>query len=776
MPVQERPISIRISADDGEDTSYDLLKLIFIFKRLNTLGKSRSTVLRNVKKLKARRQYHELTKRDRPKYGMLTDIANENQVQLHFWDQSRYGQIPEKIHSVIPNHDLPIVNIMAPYFNEPNDFNLGNLHLVLDLEKFKRKITQETQGNLWQCCEMSGLVGCEEWGQIAHAWKSDNVDLTKESWFISFFGFGLQIFLALRTTGKHTNFHRVHKTRQPEDRKYLSLEYIGDNWPEEKTIITLADQFILRSKDYFRILCCPNSYCDYNTTRAYNLDRHVKTCSADTVVCYKQSILTDDNIRSWCVQQKAFPESFYPRDFVTFDIESIGSQMDVAISDFTILNSLQRVVSVAVTKTFGNLNEKTSVIVRESSSEEDYREFIEKFITHLQNLHTEFQHFIPSSIASTITKWQEEIAAFKNKERNYSFQQIKRFRQGISYLENLRKLHVFGFNSQSYDLAVLFSGLLYYAKQKNYRFSVIKRGNQIMSLRLDNLIFTDCLNFTSGCSLDSFANMWGAENSKSVFPYEKYQEIKEMKNDQRWPRMIDFKSSLHVARFQYSHEEIMKIFQIVETNLGISELMFIFMVSPQREIEKIEDLCNFKFPICLKTYADMWILFSKNINNGTMSSMLDYLKFYNGLDTEVLAESFKNYVNSFIANFSLSPIGFVSLPGLAERVLWNMFDISENKPYSFSEKFGFVNAILRESMTGGLSCVFKRHVEVNVDDEKYNECVYRSSNGEKFKQLVAYDANSTFNLFKINVYFFFTLFKLQFLFDTDKHCFQYILI
>ena len=743
MPTEERPISIRISSEDGEDGSYDLLKSIYIFKRLASLGKTRKTVNRNLKKIKTQRQYRELTKRIKPRYGMLSDIANEHLVQLHFWDQARFGKVPEKIHTVIPSNDLPIINIVAPYFNEPNDFSLDDLHLILDLDKFKRKLSHETQGNIWQCCEMSGLVGCEEWGQIPHAWKSDQVDLTKESWFISFFGFGLQIFLALRgSKGQHMSFQRIHKTRQPEDKKYLCLEYVGTEWPEEKTVIGMEDQFILRPKDYFKILCCPNDYCDYNTTRQFNLDRHVKTCSADTVVCYKQCILTDDDIRSWCIKEKAFPESFHPCDFVTFDIESIGSQMDVAISDFTILNSLQRVVSVSVTKTFGDPNIKTTVIIRDSAEESDYRKFIEKFVKHLLDLYAEFQTVIPSTIAMTISKWQDEITAFKNKERNYSFQQIKRFRQGINYLENLRKLHVFGFNSQSYDLAVLFSGLLYHAKMNNYRLRVIKRGNQIMSLRFANLVFADCLNFTSGCSLDSFATMWGAKSSKSVFPYEKYQDITDMKNDKKWPRMIDFKSSLRASKFQYSCDEIKEIYHYLAAELNITELMFIFMVSPSRSIEKIEDLSNQKFPICLKIYADMWIFYMRSLRDGSMDSMLDYLKYYNSLDTEVLADAFQNYVRSFIANFNLSPVGYISLPGLAERVLWNMFDTSQNKPYSFSEKFGFINSILRESMTGGLSCVFKRHVEVNAQNETYNKCVYRASNGQKFKHLVAYDANS----------------------------------
>ena len=743
----ERPISVRISSEDGDDVRHDLLRLIYIFKRLKTLGRNRSTVHRNLKKIKAQRQYRELSNLTIPRFDILNDIALEHEVQLHFWDQSLFGKIPENVHQVVPNLDYPIVNVLAPYFNEPNDFNLGELHLILDIEIFKRKTAQETQGNFWQCCEMSNFVGCEDWGQIAHYWKSDTVDLTREAAFIAFFSFGFQIFMTKRSTKNgHLSFERIHKTRLPEDKKYLSLEYVGESWPEEKTLITLEDQFILRNKDYFRVLCCPNEFCDYNTTRAFNLDRHIKTCSQDTVVQYKQTILTDQGIRKWCVENNAIEDSFHIRDFVTFDIESIGSPMNVGIGKFTTLHSLQRVISVSVTKTFGDLKNRTKVFVRKSMSEQDYSLFIAEFISYVRSLRDEFQNILPTSIASTITRLKEEIAAYKNKERNYSFQQITRFRNAINFLENLRKLRVFGFNSQSYDIPVLFSGLLVHANKFQHKLTVLKRGNQIMCLRFDGIMFVDCLNFTSGCNLDTFATMWGATISKSVFPYEKYDDIEKLANDKYWPRLLDFTSSLRPSQLMFTPNEIKEIYEYAVNEINTDEFTFLFMVQPIDGIATFNDLSVHKYPICLRTYVRMWIMYTKKINDGTFKSMVDYLKFYNAIDTEILADSFKNYVNSFIDNFQLSPIGYITLPGYAERVMYKMYDTSENKPYSFSEKYGFINKLLRENLAGGLSCVFKRHVEINCSDENFSNTVHRSKNGEKFTRLVAYDANSTYYL------------------------------
>ena len=741
----ERPVSVRISSEDGEDVRHDLLKLIYISKRLKSLGRNRSTVHRNLKKIKEQRQYRELSKRTVPTFEILNDIALEHEVQLYFWDQARNGRTPENVHIVAPSLEYRMVHILAPYFNEPNEYNLGDLHLILDIDIFKRKIAHETQGNFWQCCELSNFVGCEDWGQIAYYWKSENVDLTREAAFIAFFNFGFQIFMTRRNTkNRHLAYERIHKTRLPEDQKYLSLEYVGKSWPEDKTIITLEDQFILRSKDDFRVLCCPNEFCDYNTTRAFNLDRHIKTCSQDTVVQYKQAILTDHGIRAWCVEQNAIEESFHVRDFVTFDIESIGSPMNVEIGAFTTLHSLQKVISVSVTKTFGDVNDRTKVFVRKSLSEEDYRLFIAEFISYVRNIRVEYQNLLPSSITSTLTKLYEDLAAFKNKERNYSFQQVKQFRCAVRFLEDLRKLRVYGFNSQSYDIPVLFSGLMFYAKQNKYSVKVMKRGNQFMYMKFDGIIFLDCLNFTSGCNLDSFATMWGATVSKFVFPYEKYTDIETLSNDKYWPRLLDFASTLRPSNLSFTLNEIKEIFEYAVEEINTDEFTFLFMVQPVDGLTTFNELSQQKYPICVCTYVKMWVMYTKKLNNGTFKSMLDYLKYYNTIDTEILADGFKNYVNSFINNFNLSPIGYITLPGYAERVMYSMYDTSENKPYSFSEKYGFINKLLRDNLAGGLSCVFKRHVEINSSEENYSATVHRAANGEKFKRLVAYDANSTY--------------------------------
>ena len=742
MTSKDRPVSIRVSSETEDDVKHDLLKALYIFKRINSFGVNRKTVYNRLKKIRGHRQYKEIKNQIPPNFECLDQLAYEHEVQLFFWDQARHREPPKLLHSVSTSNEFRTLNLVAPYLKESFDMQLTDLHLILDIEKFKRSISHQTQGNFWMCVEMSDLVGCECWDQIANAWGSDEVALTREPRFISFFGFGFDIYKATPNSANDIVYTRIHKTRLNFNMRYISLEFVGSSWPDEKTSILLEDQFILRPNDYFRVYSCPNEFCDYNTSRKFNLERHKKTCSLDTIIVYKQSILTDQTAREWCINKNFISPEFLPRQFACFDIESVGVQLNEALGDASKILSLQRVISVAVSQTFPYENEKTKVFLRKSSSETHYREFIRVFIDHLLKLHAEHVSLLPDSVGTSINYLCEEISEFKAGRRNYSFQQIKRMQAGLNYLGSLRKLFVYGFNSQSYDLCVLFSGLLAHAKSRNMNFDVLKRGNQILCLRMGPLVFCDCLNFSPGCNLDSFGQMWGATAVKSCFPYEHYDDISAIENAESWPPIIAFKSSLGRKIFTYEIDEILEIFTMAKSSINCTEMDFVQMVRMTNEQCQISDLITHQFPICLKTYVNTWVHYVKKFNAGEMSSMKDFLIYYNSIDTELLCSGFQNYVESFIRNFQISPVGYLTLPGLSEKVMWKQFDRTENSPYSFPKKFGHLNAILRDNLIGGLSTVFKRHVEIGSSNEEYAECVHKARNGEQFKKLVAYDANS----------------------------------
>ena len=77
------------------------------------------------------------------------------------------------------------------------------------------------------------------------------------------------------------------------------------------------------------------------------------------------------------------------------------------------------------------------------------------------------------------------------------------------------------------------------------KMNCIKRGTSLMELRYGKLVFRDFLNFSSPMSLDNLAKSCNVTNlAKSVFPYEKWTDIVDIKLATSFPPYADFRSSL----------------------------------------------------------------------------------------------------------------------------------------------------------------------------------------------------------------------------------------
>ena len=272
----------------------------------------------------------------------------------------------------------------------------------------------------------------------------------------------------------------------------------------------------------------------------------------------------------------------------------------------------------------------------------------------------------------------------------------------------------------------------------NNKLDVIKRGSKIIFLQYREIAFVDAMMFGPGCSLDSFAKMWGTEATKGFFPYDKYETIDEMLGDVNWPKLSDFNSKLGRQTFEYSLQDAEEKLQSynLTTFASKEELLIKIMTSD----DKIYS------PIDLDTYCQMWSVFENGKRDGRIQNMMDFLCFYNARDTEVLADAMVRYSNAFMANFNICPIEYITLPAIAEKVLWNFYDDTLFKPFSFNQEFGDVAALIRSQLAGGLSCVFTRHVEVGAGEMKYDYNVYHAANGHRFTQLIAFDVNSEFHL------------------------------
>ena len=736
---------VRISPNIN-NTEHDLLRVIYLDEKLRKSNGKYYKRTQCYKKLSALRntdEYKNLEKEQPPRLENIDHLAEINSKQIFLWNMPNHGQIPELLHQSPAGENYVEINIVAPFFNEPNDYLLLELHLILDIDEFTKKLRKHKEGNIFQCLARSGLVEEASWEEFIVRFGSEEVDFTDEHNFIKKFGVGFEVFCSFHQRKAKTVYKILHRSRhEGTTKKYMSLEFVGKKWEEGKSLISKSDQFILRPNNYFNSYPCPNSNCTHYAISAFHLKRHLNACTNETRFEYKQCKLSDATIREYCITKGFIPPRYHQRNFCTFDIESVGQNLDPDANSNSSTNimKVQRVVSVSISKSFGNMN--TKVITRKSMNETDYTEFIRQFMTYLDELSEEYINTLPSVIKTSLVNIIDNLSAFKNKERNYSFHQVKELSNAKYYLENICRLKVYGYNSSKYDLPCLFPGLLNYSEKYNSKISVIKRGNAFLSLRIKNLVFADICNFTSGCSLDSFTRMWGAETTKSIFPYEKFKSVESLENETSWPPISDFKSSLHTHSFKYSAEDFTHFINKLRSKSSHNDARILQQLDPSGHSSSIADLVNSVFPIKLDVYIEMWLYYEEQYRLGKMKSMLDYLRYYNSLDTISLVQAFQNYITSFLDNFDCNPNDFLTLPGLAERVMWSKFTSDKYAAYTVGNSFGHVNKLIRKHLMGGLSCVFHRHIEVGPSADEFDRKVTTAKNGQKFDRIVAMDANS----------------------------------
>ena len=222
--------------------------------------------------------------------------------------------------------------------------------------------------------------------------------------------------------------------------------------------ITLDDKFILRNREYFHLFVCPTPDCEYNSNRRDAWDQHVKRCTNEIEVTYKQKLMNEASIREWCIRNEYLPADYYQKHFACFDIETLGGSCNKQITESTLLHNVQKVVTISVTKSFGDDANRTQVFIRKSFSKSDYESLIRDFMSHLEALQLEMANLIPRQVQKSIVQLECAVEEFKQGKRNYSPQQITTIRRALVYMNKLQQLKVYGYNSSGFDIPVLFQG------------------------------------------------------------------------------------------------------------------------------------------------------------------------------------------------------------------------------------------------------------------------------------------------------------------------------
>jgi hypothetical protein len=246
---------------------------------------------------------------------------------------------------------------------------------------------------------------------------------------------------------------------------------------------------------------------------------------------------------------------------------------------------------------------------------------------------------------------------------------------------------VIGFNSGSYDLNVMKGPLLHFlSKDMDINFT-IKRGSRLQCIQTEKFRFLDMMNYlTPGTSYAKYLQTFEATSQKGFFPY-------------------DYINSLD---------------RLSETSLPPHEAFENYLTRKNISEEEYQH-CR-----------QVW-------DREKMSTMRDFLEWYNNLDVSPFLEAIEKQVSIYQRKRIDMFKDAVSIPGIA--VEW-MFHVSDSKKFDIpliNRQNEDLYKTLRANIVGGPSIIFCRYQE--KDTTRIREHEY-GQQGKLCKEVLGCDANA----------------------------------
>ena len=237
-------------------------------------------------------------------------------------------------------------------------------------------------------------------------------------------------------------------------------------------------------------------------------------------------------------------------------------------------------------------------------------------------------------------------------------------------------------------------------KSRQEKISVLKKGNQYVSISAGNYVFKDALLFTSPCSLSKYLKQNSVLEKKSIFPYSWFHSVEEMAACTEFPP--------HSAFFSQLKNQNVSMEEYVEAATEYNRRRAL----PESDPEKFY-------------------------------SMIDWLRYYNELDTVPLAHAINNSFANFFKIFGIDPAFCVTLPKFAQQCMFRLYSKDEPLCYSFHKKQGDLRELSRENLTGGLVNVFHRCIDLSGRPGMPHASQF-APNGKPFTSLMFFDFNSLY--------------------------------
>ena len=251
-----------------------------------------------------------------------------------------------------------------------------------------------------------------------------------------------------------------------------------------------------------------------------------------------------------------------------------------------------------------------------------------------------------------------------------------------------------------YDLTVLAPYLLPELQLRYDNVNVLKKDGGYFSISCPLFQFKDAYRFTSPVSLSKYLKQNGVSEKKSIFPYTAFHSVEEIQSQITFPEYSQFYSELKGANVDLSEYEVARAEYYRRQDL------------PENHPEK-------------------------------MKSFVDWLKFYNLLDTAPLAKAVDTSFKNFFEIFGIDPSWCLSLPRFAQMCMLKEYDTEAPLCYSFNSKMEIVRDLFRENLMGGLVNVYHRMTDL-TGQEGVPRVTQYAPNGDPFTRLEFFDFNSLY--------------------------------
>jgi len=329
--------------------------------------------------------------------------------------------------------------------------------------------------------------------------------------------------------------------------------------------VEFSDQNFLKKLTYSGPVNCPTKGCHYFHTNKGALDRHVQQCNGKTKLKCSQKVYKEiDHAKYYkeLIEEGILKPDFTPKHATVYwDAETFMQRNDLKISEKTTdicSHKLMMICYCAV-----NCDESyssTNVIERDDDSPEGLRNLVDDFFNVLKNISEDHTSKLGVQFLNGLKRYREIVTDYKQ-IKQLSAEDQQKARAKFRILRTIQEVYVISYNGERYDHKLVIRELIdhIYDLDKNgplwNKQHVIKRGAGYMLLSFDNIVFKDAINYTTPSSLQNFANSVGVrDNSKEIFPYEKFAKRLDAEKCENFPAYRDFHSSLWIPSSKFVEE------------------------------------------------------------------------------------------------------------------------------------------------------------------------------------------------------------------------------